>query len=403
MTGMHADASGPPMPLEGIRVAEAATMYAGPFAGRILCDLGAEVIKIEDPQGGDPARRLPPLKDGVSLGFARMNVNKKSVALDLRAAADRDRLLALLGSCDVFIEGFRPGRLSSWGLSDDRLQEANEQLVIVHISGFGQGTARQGPGFGTMADAISGFAYVNGWPSDPPTVSPFGLADCIAGISAALSATVGLVRSARHGRGSRADIALYEPLLGVMGDLVARYTALGTVESRSGNQANKNTSPRGVYQTSDGHWVVIAGSSQSVVERLFRVMGRREMNDDPRFASNAARVRNDEIVDAIVAEWISRQAKDKLLASLEEAGVAAAPVNSAADIVADEYLRARSLRPLTDPVLGQILIPGPVFHLDDWTPASYDHLPALDEDGNQIWAEVAGRALAEPGETVDQR
>jgi crotonobetainyl-CoA:carnitine CoA-transferase CaiB-like acyl-CoA transferase len=367
-------------PLAGLIVLESATMFAGPLAGRILSDLGATVIKVEAPGGGDPCRALPPLKEGRSLSFLRLNANKESITIDLRSADGQSEFLRLVNSADVLIQAFRPATLEKWGLTPAAVRARNPQLVAAYISGYGQhGKYRDLPGFGTVMDGISGFASINGWPHDPPTVSPFGLADSMAGISAAAGILAGLCGAQRSGTGMDIDLALYEPLLVFVGDIFARYSALGVVEPRAGNNANRTTSPRGVFRTLDDRWVVIAGSSDSVVRRLFRLMGREEILDDERFRTNSARVAHNEILDQLVAEWVAKFDRSTVLEMLADAGVAAGPANDASDVVNDETLASRSLVSVSDPVLGKVLIPAPLIKILGRAPVSYGEVPELGE------------------------
>ena len=211
--------------LDGVRVVELGSMYAAPTAGRMLRDFGAEVIKVEDPVSGDFARQWQPQKDGLALGFARLNSGKRSVGIDLRKPEGREVAMGLIRNADVVIESFRPGRLEAWGMGYDVLSKENPGLVLTRVSGFGQSGPYSGrPGFGTVAETASGYAFLNGWPDTPPTSPPFGFADSIAGISAAFGTAMALYRRERRGVGSEVDVALYEPLMFILGDTIARFT-----------------------------------------------------------------------------------------------------------------------------------------------------------------------------------
>src|SRR5580704_8128171 len=288
--------SGTKGPLDGIKVLELGAMYAAPTGGRMLRDFGADVIKVEDPVTGDYARHWTPQKDGLSLGFARLNSGKRSVAIDLRSPDGRELVRAIAAKVDVVIESFRPGRLEAWGLGYDVLAAGHPGLVMTRVSGFGQtGPYRERPGFGTVAETGSGFAFINGWPETPPTSPPFGFADSIAGISAAMGTAMALYRRERTGAGEEVDVALYEPLMFIVGDMILKYLTLGEVQGRVGNGTG-SASPRGIYQAADGGWLSIAASNQGIAKRLFAAMGQPELIEDPRFATNPARLANNEAI-----------------------------------------------------------------------------------------------------------
>jgi crotonobetainyl-CoA:carnitine CoA-transferase CaiB-like acyl-CoA transferase len=375
---MTAQTRGTP-PLAGVTVLELGTMYAAPTAGRMLRDFGARVVKVEDPAGGDFARQWTPQHEGLSLGFARLNSGKESIGIDLRRPEGRDLVRRLAATVDVVVESFRPGRLEDWGLGYDVLSAENPGLVLTRVSGFGQtGPYRERPGFGTVAETASGYAFVNGWPDTPPTSPPFGFADSIAGLSAAFGTTTALFNRTRTGRGDVVDVALYEPLMFILGDLVLNYTATGHVQQRVGNGSG-SASPRGIYQAADGGWLSIAASNQTIAMRLFDAMGRPEFKDDPRYATNVARMANNDELQEHVSAWVAQRPRDEVLADLEAHEVVAAPVNDARDIVADPHFRERTLVELGGTVLGRALMPGPVLHLDSYAGPLYEGVPAIGE------------------------
>jgi crotonobetainyl-CoA:carnitine CoA-transferase CaiB-like acyl-CoA transferase len=389
-------------PLAGIRVLELGTMYAAPTAGRMLRDFGADLIKVEEPQAGDYARQWTPQKDGLSLGFSRLNAGKRSVGIDLRTARGRELVAALAGRVDVVIESFRPGRLEAWGLGYDVLSAANPGLVLARISGFGQsGPYRERPGFGTVAETASGFAYINGWPDTPPTSPPFGFADSIAGISAAMGTAMALYEREKTGRGRVVDVALYEPLMFIVGDMILKYTTLGEIQGRIGNGTG-SASPRGVYQAADGGWLSIAASNQAIARRLFAAMGEPELIDDERFATNAARLANNEAIQEKVAAWVAALPRDAALKLLDEHEVVASAVNSSLDIVQDPHFMARTLLPITgSDILGPALVPGPVLHLDGYSGPGYHGVPGIGEHTAAILGELLEIGPAELGDLAD--
>jgi crotonobetainyl-CoA:carnitine CoA-transferase CaiB-like acyl-CoA transferase len=377
-------------PLEGVRVLELGSMYAAPTAGRMLRDFGADVIKVEDPETGDFARQWVPQHNGLAIGFARLNAGKRSLGIDLRSPRGRDLVLRLVPHMDVVVESFRPGRLEEWGLGYDQLRAANDRIVLTRVSGFGQsGPYRQRPGFGTVAEAASGYAFLNGWPETPPTSPPFGFADSIAGIAAAYGTAMALFARERGGGGREVDVALYEPLMFILGDAVLRYSVSGEITQRQGNTSGA-ASPRGIYQAGDGKWLSIAASSQNIAVRLFDAMGRSDMKDDPRFATNAARMEHNELVQEVVRDWVGSMPRDEVLRVLDAAHVVAAAVNDASDVVADPHFRERTLVDLAGSLLGPALVPGPVLHMDGYDGPGYDGVPTVAEHTRELLGGLIG-------------
>lgn len=377
-------------PLDGVRVLELGNMYAAPTAGRMLRDFGADVVKVEDPAVGDYARQWTPQKDGLSLGFARLNSGKRSVGIDLRSPRGQSLVRSLASTVDVVVESFRPGRLEAWGLDFDSLRADNPGLVLTRVSGFGQtGPYKARPGFGTVAEVGSGFAFINGWPETPPTSPPFGFADSIAGIAAAMGTAMALFRRSRTGAGEEVDVALYEPLMFIVGDMLLKYQALGEIQGRVGNGTG-SASPRGVYRAADGNWLAIAASNQVIARRLFAAMGQPALIEDPRYATNAARMERNEELQVLVGDWVAARPRAEVLKILDEYDVVASPVNDAKDIVEDPHFLARSLVPLVgNDVLGSILMPGPVLHMRGYDGPTYDGVPGV----GQHTADVLGSLL----------
>lgn len=387
-------------PLAGIRVLEVAGNLAAPFAGRLLGDLGAEVVKVEDVDRPDASRTWLPMKGQTAMAFLGANSGKKSIALNLRKPEGRDLLRQLVPHFDVVIEAFRPGRFAKWGLDYQTLKKINPRLVMLHISGFGQvGPDRERPGFGTVAEAVSGFAYVNGWPETPPTSAPFGLCDQSAGLTGAFAVSAALRKREVTGVGDEIDVALYEPMMGMLADMLLAYSANGEIQERAGN-IGVRASPRGIYQTSDGKWVAVAGSSQSIALRLFHAMGRPEFCEDPRFATNAARVMNDVELNVIVADWVRGHTRARVLDILTEFEVASGPVNNAEDIVEGVHFRERgSVVPFESAELGPLIGPGQIARFSNYPPmTSRKDAPAyaahtLEVLGGKLG--LSGDALAE--------
>jgi len=372
-------------PLAGVRVLELGSMYAAPTCGRMLRDFGAEVIKVEDPSSGDYARQWTPMKNGQSFGFARLNSGKRSVAIDLRGEEGQGLVRRLAAQCDVVIENFRPGRVDAWGLGYAALSAENPGIVVTSVSGFGQfGPYKGKPGFGTVAETGSGFAYINGWPETPPTSPPFGFADSIAGISAAMGTAMALFRRERTGQGDHVDVALYEPLMFIVGDMIMTYTGTGFVQGRVGNGTG-SASPRGVYQAADGKWLSIAASNQGIAKRLFAAMGSPELIEDPRYATNEARMQRNDELQVMVSDWVAERPRDEILKVLDEFEVVCSQVNDASDIVEDPHFQERTLVELTgSEALGRVLVPGPVLHVDGYRVEQYEGVPAIGEHTREV-------------------
>jgi crotonobetainyl-CoA:carnitine CoA-transferase CaiB-like acyl-CoA transferase len=276
-------------PLEGVRVVEAATLFAAPLAGMLLGDFGADVIKLEHPRRPDPARGHGPSKDGVGLWFTSLARNKRLVTLDLSKPEGAALFLRLVERSDVVVENFRPGTLERWGLGWDELSATNPALVLARVSGFGQtGPYASRPGFGTLAEAMSGFAVLNGEPDDPPLLPPFALADGVAGIATAFAVLVALRARERTGRGQVVDTSLVEPLMTLLGPQVTAYDLLGSLQPRTGNRSSHNA-PRNVYRTADGSWVAVSASADSIAARVLRLVGRPDLADQPWFGARGAR------------------------------------------------------------------------------------------------------------------
>src|SRR3954464_10428878 len=294
-----------PAPLEGVKVLEAATLFAGPLAATFLGDFGADVTKIEHPLRPDAARGHGASKDGVGLWFKTLGRNKRLVTLDL--SSGRDVFLDLVRANDVLVENFRPGTLERWGLGPDVLLEANPRLVIARVTAFGQvGPWSRRPGFGSLAEAMSGFAAVTGEPDGPPTLPPFGLADGITALATAYAVLVALRERDRSGAGQVIDMAIIEPILMMLGGGITAYQQTGYVQPRLGNRSSNNA-PRNVYRTADGSWVAISPSAQSIAERVMRLVGRPELIDEPWFASRVDTAQHADLLDDPAGSRVARR------------------------------------------------------------------------------------------------
>src|ERR1700733_6762267 len=330
-----------PVPLSGIRVVDLSRLVAGNMVSLQLADQGAEVIKIEDPKVGDPLRAWR--WKGQSLYWKVYARNKKSLALNLRPQAGRDVLLDLLATSQVLIENYRPGTLEQMGLGPDVLHARNPGLVIVRVTGFGQdGPYRDRPGFGTLVEAMSGFAAKNGYGDRPPVLPPLALADMVSGLYGAYAAMIALRVVERGGRGQVIDLPLLDPMISVLGPDAASYRVSGEKPQRTGSWS-LTTSPRNVYGTSDGRFIAISASIQAMAERLFRAIGQADMIDDPRFRTNTDRVRNIDECDGTVAAWIAERTLAEGMAVFEAAEVTATPIYEIDQLLDDPHVQARGV------------------------------------------------------------
>ncbi|GHA98560.1 CoA transferase [Streptomyces tendae] len=353
-----------PAPLTGLRVLDLATLFAGPLAATMLGDFGAEVIKVEHPTRPDPSRGHGPSKDGVALWWKLLGRNKRTITLDLSKPAGRTTLLRLAATADVVVENFRPGTLEKWDLGWDELSAVNPRLVLTRVTGFGQfGPYARRPGFGTLAEAMSGFAAMTGEPDAPPTLPPFGLADSIAALATAYAVMTALAARERTGEGQVVDMAIIEPILTVLGPQPLWYDQLGHVQPRTGNRS-QNNAPRNTYRTADGTWVAVSTSAQSVAERVMRLVGRPELIDEPWFATGADRARHTDVLDAAVGDWIARHTRADVLAAFEKAEAAIAPVQDVRDVMADpQYQALDTVTTVDDPELGPLRMQNVLFRL----------------------------------------
>ncbi|MFE4832297.1 CaiB/BaiF CoA transferase family protein [Streptomyces sp. NPDC056672] len=355
-----------PAPLAGLRVLDLATLFAGPLAATLLGDFGADVIKVEHPTRPDPSRGHGPAKDGVGLWWKLLGRNKRAITLDLSTPGGRDLLLRLAAGTDVIIENFRPGTLEKWGLGWTELSLANPRLVLTRVTGFGQfGPYAHRPGFGTLAEAMSGFAAVTGEPDGPPTLPPFGLADSIAALATAYAVMTALGGRTLTGRGQVVDMAIIEPILTVLGPQPLWYDQLGFVQPRTGNRSTNNA-PRNTYRAADGSWLAVSTSAQSVAERVMRLVGRPELIAEPWFTTGGGRAQHADVLDEAVGGWIARHTRAEAMAAFERAEAAIAPVYDIRDVMTDPQYRALdSVTEVPDPELGTLRMQNVLFRLSE--------------------------------------
>ncbi|MGH7324544.1 MAG: CaiB/BaiF CoA transferase family protein [Candidatus Rokuibacteriota bacterium] len=355
----------PARALAGLRVVDCSRLIAGGVLATVLADHGADVIKVENPRGGDPLRTW--LRERGQLWWKVYARGKRSITLNLGAPRGQELLKRLVSDADVLIENFVPGTFERWGLGWDALSAVNPRLVFARVSGWGQdGPYRDRPGFGTMVEAMSGFAATTGAADGPPTLPSFPMADMFAALAGATAVLAALRhRDQVSGRGQVLDISLYEPLLSVLGPDAARYAQDGTVRTRHGNQSD-NASPRGTYQTRDGRWVALSASTPASAQALFKGLGLGDLLDDPRFATNDARVQHNDQVDAALVKAIGRRTLDEMVELFETIDLTASPVYDIADIAKDPHVVARGiLADVPDAELGQVRMIAPTPRLSD--------------------------------------
>jgi crotonobetainyl-CoA:carnitine CoA-transferase CaiB-like acyl-CoA transferase len=329
-------------PLAGIRVLDVSTVYAAPITAMLLGDFGADVVKIEHPKG-DPARTHGWNREGHGLWWKVISRNKRTMTLNFGKPRGQELLRKLVADADVLIENFRPGVMEKWNVGPEQLFEVNPRLVMLRVTGFGQeGPYAQRRAFGTLAEAMSGFAHQTGQEDGPPTLPPFGLADGVAGIAGAFAVVTALyARDADGGgRGQVIDMSLLEPLLGILGPGPTVFDQLGIIAGRHGNRS-PNNAPRNAYLTRDGRWVAISASATSVAERVMRLVGRPDIAEKPWFSSAGERSRRSELLDGAVSKWIAAREFDEVVKAFDEAGAALAPIYDIEQLMNDPQVEYR--------------------------------------------------------------
>ena len=382
-------------PLEDLKVIDAATLFAGPMIGTLLGDFGADVTKVEHPRG-DSLRHLGWEKEGVSLFWLFINRNKACITLDLSRPAGQSLFGELVAGADVLIENFRPGTMERWNLGWDMLSATNPGLVMVRVSGFGQDGPYSGrPGFGTLAEAMSGFAHLNGYPDGPPTLPPFALADGVAGCVGAFATLAALRHRDATGAGQVVDLSIYEPLFFILGAQATLYDQMGIVQERTGNRA-PFTAPRNSFQAADGRWFGLSASSQSIAERVMRLVGREDLIEEEWFATSAGRLEHQDTLDEAIGAWIGKHTTAEVEAAFEAFHAAIAPVYTIADIMLDPQYRHRdTVVRAPHPRLGPVAVPGVVPRLTA-SPGVVRGLGRdLGQDNDEIYAGRLGHTPAE--------
>lgn len=347
-------------PLAGLRVLDLTTMISGGFVGMMLADFGADVVKVEHPEQTDPVRAWNPIADGVSLWWKELARNKRCITLNLSTPDGRDLALDLARDADIVMENFRPGTMERWDLGYDAFSEVNDRIVMVRLSGYGQdGPRSQDPGFGSIAEGMSGFAHVNGFPDSPPLLPPMPLADLTAGLFAVQGAMFAIYErdlGAQSATGQVVDVSLYEPLFRLLVSDVGAYDQLGQVRDRTGNRST-STAPRNIYETKDGY-ITLSASAQRIFENVMHAIGRPDLIDDPRFATNADRVEHVDALDEYIEAWTRERPRDEVIETMTEHSAIVGPIYNIADIFDSDLYHAREdVVEVDDPDLGPLKTP----------------------------------------------
>lgn len=377
--------------LSGLRILDLSTLIAAPMASTLLADFGAEVVKVELPEGGDALRDLPPHSGDEPLWWKVTNRNKKAITLDIRTEEGRSLLLRILPSFDVIVENFRPGTMERYDLGCNVLHEANPSLVILRVSGYGQtGPLASQPGFARIAEAYSGFTYLCGKPEDPPMHVGFPVADAVTGMFGAISILMACYRRLTHPDkpGEVIDLSLVESMFRILEFLPIEYDQLGVVRERSGTRS-QYAGPSNIYRTCDERWISMSASAQSVFVRLAQMIGRPELVDDPRFANNSARVQNADALDVYIAEWFICHDAASALSEIARFNVSGGIVNSIADIFASDHFRERgTIIYAEDPALGLVAMPNVVPKMQNAPGAVTCVGPRRGEDNVAFWTDT---------------
>ena len=392
--------------LDGVRVIEVGTLISGPYAGRLLGDMGADVIKVEPPGAPDPLRTWGQAElDGHHFFWTVHARNKRAVTLDLRKPRGREIFLALTERADIVVENFRPGTLERWNLGYDVLRQRNRGIILVRVSGYGQsGPDAHRAGYASVAEAASGLRHLNGFPGGPPPRLALSLGDSLAGMFAALGALAALYRRTVTGEGQVVDAALTEACLAIQESTIPDFDVGGVVRGPSGTRL-EGIAPSNIYRTADGSWVVIAANQDTVFRRLCAAMDRPELAEDERFADHGSRGRNQDVLDDIIGEWASARRPAEVIETLSAAGVIAGPINTVAEVVRDPQLRARDMlvEHFDERVGREVLGPGVVPKLSA-TPGTIRRAgpPRPGCHNAEVYGELLGLGPAELAELTDQ-
>ena len=367
--------------LSGIRVLELGQLIAGPFAAKTLADFGAEIIKVESPQEGDPLRKWRMIHEGTSVWWQAQSRNKQSICIDLRVKEGQDIVRRLAKEADVLIENFRPGTMEKWGMGWDELHTFNPKLIMLRVSGYGQdGPRRDEPGFAAIAEATAGLRYITGHPGEVPARAGLSLGDTIAGLHGALGVLLALYeRDARGGEGQMIDVALYEAVFNLTESLLPEYHVFGAVRQPAGG-ALPGIAPSNAYPCSDGQYVLIAANGDSLFKRLMELIGRADLANDPDLARNDGRAKRAEEIDQIIGDWSKQRTLEDILSALQSIAVPAGRIYTAKDIAEDPHYRARGVIQTVESAGGlKVEMPGVVPKLSNNPGAIRHRAPTLGE------------------------
>jgi len=393
--------------LDGLRVIELGTLLAGPFSGRLLGDMGAEIIKVEAPGKPDPLRDWGHARyNGKSLWWPIQSRNKKCVTLNLRVEEGQQMLLELLEHADVVTENFRPGTLEKWNLGYDRLAAVNPRVILARISGYGQtGPYGKRAGFASVAEAMGGLRYINGFPDEPPPRMHISLGDSLAAMFAVQGVLAAIYERdiGGSGKGQVVDVSLMESSFALMESTVPEYDRLGIIREPSGTFL-KGVAPSNIFKSADDKWMVIAANHNNVFQRLSDAMGMSDLKEDPKFATHLARGDNQVELDALIAEWAKARTAEQIDKELNEAGVICGPIYTVADMFEDPQFKARDmLLKHEDPIIGEFIGPGIVPHFTR-TPGKVQWTGPWEEGSHneEIWGGMIGRTTEKLSELKEE-
>lgn len=383
-------------PLDGIKVLELGQLLAGPFTGTQLAYFGAEVIKVEPPQGGDPIRGWRVVQEGTSLWWYSIGRNKKSVTLDLKSDKGRELVYELIKQCDVLIENFRPGKMESWGLGPEDIKKDCPDLIYTRISGYGQtGPYAQQPGFASVTEGFSGFRYLNGFPGEAPVRPNLSLGDTLAGQQAFIGILLALLQRNKcaggntKGGGQVVDVALYEAMFNTLEAVVPEYDGAGVIRQPSGTTVT-GIVPTNTYRCADGKFVIIGGNGDSIFKRLMKAAGAPEMAENPDLADNAGRVKQEQKIDAVLSAWCAAYSSGAVLEKLTQANVPGGPVFNVEDMMNDPHYQDRGMFEAVDTPSGELKIPAITPKLQS-TPGRTDWAgPSLGQHNKEIYGQWLG-------------
>ncbi|MBN4055323.1 CoA transferase [bacterium AH-315-K03] len=379
-------------PLQGIRVIELGQLLAGPFTCSMLAYFGAEVIKVEPPQGGDPIRGWREIKNGSSLWWHSLGRNKKSVTIDLKSAEGRTLVRELLDNADVVVENFRPGMMEKWGLGPKEIKQTNPSIIYTRISGYGQsGPYRKKPGYASVCESFSGFRYVNGFPGEAPVRPNLSLGDTIAGIHAALGVALAIIERNNNpdGEGQVIDVALYEAMFNLMEAVVPEYSGAGIIREASGTTVT-GIVPTNTYHCKDNKYVVIGGNGDSIFKRLMTAAGRADMAENPSMSNNTGRVQHEKEIDDALALWCSQNDSKTIIDTLESERVPVGPIYNIEDMINDPHYQARGMFEQVE-INGETLQIPAILPKLETTPGKTDWPgPTLGSHNDEVFKDILG-------------